>query len=245
MKMQSLFLASALALCAAACGKASDRPAEDPSVANAASQSTINPATSYGTTSGAVSADPSTTTKVVPGQSTGTATTDTSANAMATTPNYDSTPNSAPSTTPAQTTAANSQGRAAKARPGNTQGPSVAPTPPPAADPVATTPPGGADQTAAATNTKINDRDRHGSTLTPIDQGNSKDELRITQAIRKGVMGDKGLSFNAKNVKIITVGTKVTLRGPVATDAEKASIESRAKATPGVTEVDDQIEVKK
>ncbi len=104
--------------------------------------------------------------------------------------------------------------------------------------------PGSADQTNRATNTGVNDRDRHG-TATPGDQGNGKDELRITAAIRKALVGSKSLSFNAKNAKVVTVGTKVTLRGAVKSDAEKAEIESLAKATAGVTEVDDQLEVKK
>ena len=104
--------------------------------------------------------------------------------------------------------------------------------------------PGVADNTKNATNTKINDRDRHGA-LTPMDQGGSAAERNITAAIRKGVMGDKSLSFTAKNVKIITNGTKVTLRGPVSSDQERSNIETRAKQTPGVTEVDNQIEVKK
>ncbi len=58
-------------------------------------------------------------------------------------------------------------------------------------------------------------------------------------------MGDSTLSFDAKNVKIITQGGKVTLRGPVKRDAEKSSIEAKAKAVSGVTSVDDQLEVKK
>ncbi len=104
--------------------------------------------------------------------------------------------------------------------------------------------PGVNDQTKNADNTKANERDRHG-TLTPMNQGNSGSETKITASIRKGLMGDKSLSFTAKNVKIITVGSKVTLRGPVNSDQEKAAIEAHAKQTPGVTDVDDQIEVKK
>jgi hyperosmotically inducible protein len=104
--------------------------------------------------------------------------------------------------------------------------------------------PGVADQTKNADNTKINDRDRHGA-LTPMDQGNSKAEVNITAAVRKAVLADKTLSFTAKNVKIITVGSKVTLRGPVGSEQEKAAIEARAKQTAGVTEVDNQIEIKK
>lgn len=104
--------------------------------------------------------------------------------------------------------------------------------------------PGSVDQTHRADNTGVNERDLHGG-LTPTDQGNGAAETKISGDIRKGLMADKTLSFTAKNVKVITVGSKVTLRGPVNTDQEKASIAALAKQTPGVTEVDDQLEVKK
>lgn len=103
--------------------------------------------------------------------------------------------------------------------------------------------PGVANNTKDADNTKINDRDRHGA-VTPMDQGGGKDR-DITAAIRRAVVSDGALSFSAKNVKIITVGGKVTLRGPVKSDAEKTAIEAKAKATAGVAEVDNQLEVKK
>jgi hyperosmotically inducible protein len=103
--------------------------------------------------------------------------------------------------------------------------------------------PGVANGTKDATNTKINDRDRHGA-LTPMNQGGGADR-DITAAIRRAVVADKGLSFTAKNVKIITVNGKVTLRGPVKSDEEKSSIEAKAKAATGVAEVDNQLEVKK
>jgi osmotically-inducible protein OsmY len=103
---------------------------------------------------------------------------------------------------------------------------------------------GVAVQTADPANTKINERDRHGS-LTPMDQGNSRAETKISADIRKGIMHDSTLSFTAKNVKVITVGTKVTLRGPVKSEQEKSAIEALAKQTAGVTEVDNQLEVKK
>ena len=104
--------------------------------------------------------------------------------------------------------------------------------------------PGVADHTGAVDNTKINDRDRHGA-LTPMDQGNSGSEIRITAAIRKGLMADGTLSFTAKNVKVITVGSKVTLRGPVKSDQERATIAALAMQTTGVTAIDNQLEVKK
>jgi osmotically-inducible protein OsmY len=57
-------------------------------------------------------------------------------------------------------------------------------------------------------------------------------------------MADDTLSFTGKNVKVITVGNKVTLRGPVKTDQAKLAIAAIATRTPGVNEVDNQLEVK-
>ena len=125
---------------------------------------------------------------------------------------------------------------------GGSSPPATTPAPPSSGSSV-TTDPGAGDHTGSADNTRLNTRDRSGS-LTPIDQGNSKAEIAITASIRRGVMGDHTLSFTAKNVKIITVGTRVTLRGPVKSDAERTQIENLARQTPGVTDVDDQLEVK-
>ncbi len=102
---------------------------------------------------------------------------------------------------------------------------------------------GGADGTDQADNTRVNQRDR-AATVTPMDQGNSKEELKITATIRQGLMKNKALSFTAKNVKVVTVGTRVTLRGPVVKEEERAAIESVARSAPGVREVDNQLEVK-
>ncbi len=93
------------------------------------------------------------------------------------------------------------------------------------------------------TNTAINERDRDGSTVTPIDQGGGKD-LEITAEIRRNVMADGALGYDAKNVKIVTEGGKVTLRGPVKSAAERQSIEAKAKAAAGVTAVDNELEIK-
>src|SRR5437870_4142781 len=67
----------------------------------------------------------------------------------------------------------------------------------------------------APDNTGRNVRDRSGATLTPGDQSEAKDDLRLTQQIRKAIMADKSLSTTAKNVKIMTINGAVTLRGPV------------------------------
>jgi hypothetical protein len=97
----------------------------------------------------------------------------------------------------------------------------------------------------APDNTKVNERDRSSAAVTPLDQRENATDLDITQQIRKAVMADDTLSFTAKNVKIITAGGKVTLRGPVKTDAERNAIDAAARKVAGVTQVDNQIEVKK
>jgi len=102
--------------------------------------------------------------------------------------------------------------------------------------------PGVRDETKNADNTKANTLDRYNS-LTPMDQGNSAAETKITADIRKGIMGEKNVSFNGKNVKIVAIGTRVTLRGPVKDDRERTVIEGIAKRTAGVSDVDNQLEI--
>lgn len=93
-----------------------------------------------------------------------------------------------------------------------------------------------------ATNTERNVRDR-ADTLTPLDQGQDQADIDITANIRRALVDDDALSTNAQNVKVITNDGVVTLRGPVASAKEKAAIEAKAKAAPGVTRVDNQLEV--
>lgn len=104
----------------------------------------------------------------------------------------------------------------------------------------ATTPPG---EPVAADNTGRNTRDSEGSTLTPLDQGNSEKDIAITQAVRKAVVAHKGLSVNAQNVKIIAKDGVVTLRGPVESEAERATIVSMAEKVPEVHTVINNLEV--
>jgi osmotically-inducible protein OsmY len=94
----------------------------------------------------------------------------------------------------------------------------------------------------AADNTGINDRDRQ-ATTTPLDQGSSPVETSITASIRRGIMADESLSLDAQNVKVITAGSTVTLRGPVKSDQAKVAIANIARRTAGVKDVDNQLEV--
>ena len=95
-----------------------------------------------------------------------------------------------------------------------------------------------------ADNTARNVRDRNNRTLTPLDQGNSKSDVNITAQIRKGIIAREGVSVNAKNVKIITVDGRVTLRGPVNSAEEKRLLGVIATDIVQGENVDNQLEVK-
>ena len=101
-----------------------------------------------------------------------------------------------------------------------------------------------AEEKKAADNTAKNERDSSGETLTSGDQSNSPEDIKITAAIRRAVVADKSLSMTAKNVKIITANGKVTLRGPVNSAEEKATIAKLAKSGAGKAKIDNQLEVK-
>jgi sporulation protein YlmC with PRC-barrel domain len=93
-------------------------------------------------------------------------------------------------------------------------------------------------------NTARNVRDRNDRTLTPLDQGNSKADVDTTAQIRKGIIADKTMSVNARNVKVITNKGQVTLRGPVNTAEEKRLIGDIATKIATLENVDNQLEVK-
>jgi osmotically-inducible protein OsmY len=97
---------------------------------------------------------------------------------------------------------------------------------------------------SALENTEINVRDKGNTTLTPEDQKETKKDIKITAHIRKAVVKDKSLSIDAQNAKIITRNGMVTLRGPVANEAESKTLEKIAKKTRGVVKVDNQLEIK-
>ena len=100
------------------------------------------------------------------------------------------------------------------------------------------------DENASVDNTKKNERDRSGEMKTPGDQSNSPEDIKLAGDIRRAVVKDDSLSMTAKNVKIITAGGQVTLRGPVNNAEEKMKIEQIAKSAAGDAKVMDQLEVK-
>jgi osmotically-inducible protein OsmY len=95
-----------------------------------------------------------------------------------------------------------------------------------------------------ANNSGRNVRDRSGDTLTSEDQGGSPADREITRQVRRALTAKDQLSLDAKNIKVITVNGKVTLRGPVDSPEEQKSVAALVQGVSGVTSVDNQLEVK-
>lgn len=93
-------------------------------------------------------------------------------------------------------------------------------------------------------NTARNERDMDKGKLTPLDQGNSESDLQLTKEIRTLVVGSD-LSFNAKNIKIISKEGQVTLRGVVESEEERKKVIEVVKLGAGQAKLVDELEVKK
>jgi len=92
----------------------------------------------------------------------------------------------------------------------------------------------------AADNTK-NNRDK--TSPTADQQKLSPADRERTKKIRASINSDKSLSTYAHNIKIISQDGKVTLRGPVRSENEKAAIESKAAAIAGPNSVTNMLDV--
>jgi osmotically-inducible protein OsmY len=92
-------------------------------------------------------------------------------------------------------------------------------------------------------NTKVNDQDAKNGSATADQQGNSQADVERTAAIRRAVHERTNFSTYAQNVKIITMGGKVTLRGPVRDETEKEAIASIAANIAGPLNVQNELSV--
>ncbi len=92
-------------------------------------------------------------------------------------------------------------------------------------------------------NTKVNKADHAKGAVTAEDQKENAADRDLTKKIRQAVVGDKSLSTYAHNVKIVAQNGQVTLKGPVRSDAEKASIEAKATEIAGAGKVTNEITV--
>jgi osmotically-inducible protein OsmY len=79
---------------------------------------------------------------------------------------------------------------------------------------------------------------------TAIDQPNNEVDLALVQSVRRALVDDDTLSVAAKNVTAVAQSGTVTLKGEVATQAEKDHVEACVRKVSGVQRVDSQITVK-
>jgi hyperosmotically inducible periplasmic protein len=89
-------------------------------------------------------------------------------------------------------------------------------------------------------NTKMNKQEQP----TADQAKNSKSDLKLQRQIRREIVKDKTLSTYAHNIKVIARDGKVTLRGPVKSDAEKTAIEQKAADIAGAGNVTNELTVK-
>lgn len=106
------------------------------------------------------------------------------------------------------------------------------------------TQPATASTSRAADNTGINARDRSQATSTSSSQSNDKADVKLAAAVRRAITKDSSLSTQAHNIKVMTAGGTVTLRGPVPNDGEKTKLETHVRAVAGVQQVINELEVK-
>jgi hyperosmotically inducible protein len=99
-------------------------------------------------------------------------------------------------------------------------------------------------QQPAPDNTKVNERNKDKSQPTADQQKDNRSDRDITQQIRQSVMKDKSLSTYAHNVKIIAQNGMVTLKGPVRSDDEKRTVETKAAEVVGQDKVTSELKVK-
>lgn len=94
-------------------------------------------------------------------------------------------------------------------------------------------------------NTKTNQRDRSKNEPTADQQKENNSDRELARKIRQSVVSDKSLSTDAHNVKIIAQDGDVTLKGPVRSEEEKRTLESKAaEVAGGPDHVKSEIEVK-
>ena len=76
-----------------------------------------------------------------------------------------------------------------------------------------------------------------------VRQTDSRADKELTQRIRRSIAGDETISAQGKNVKILSLNGKVTLKGMVRTDVEKQQIGQKAASVVGPDNVVNALEI--
>jgi hyperosmotically inducible periplasmic protein len=99
------------------------------------------------------------------------------------------------------------------------------------------------DQQPAANNSKTNQGDANKGSATADHQNMNPADRNTSKQIRSAIYKDHSLSTYAHNIKVITRDGKVTLKGPVRTEDEKAAIAAKAAGVVGAENVTNLLEV--
>jgi len=102
---------------------------------------------------------------------------------------------------------------------------------------------GAAGAQTAPDNTKVNKRDRAKGAVTADQQKENAPDRELAAKIRKAIVDDKELSTYAHNVKVVVQAGKVTLKGPVRSDAEKTAIAAKATEIAGAGNVTNSLSI--
>lgn len=89
---------------------------------------------------------------------------------------------------------------------------------------------------------KMNKEDMRRHAATAASQGNSEKDLQITKDIRSGIT-DTDLSFNAKNIKVITRDEHVSLKGVVKSESEHQAVLKIARNHANTANITDDLTV--
>lgn len=89
--------------------------------------------------------------------------------------------------------------------------------------------------------TGMNERGRYGAGLTADDQAFTGSDNELLARVRRSIVEDDSLSSYAHNIKILANDGKVTLKGPVRSEAEKRSVIEKASRIAGSRNVTSEI----
>lgn len=94
-------------------------------------------------------------------------------------------------------------------------------------------------------NSGINKRDDSVVEMTAQDQSNKPIAIEMTRKIRSAINKNKSLSTYAKNIKIITRGKMIILKGPVRSSNEISTINKTAEKMATGYKIQNDLEVAK
>jgi hyperosmotically inducible protein len=93
-------------------------------------------------------------------------------------------------------------------------------------------------------NTGMNRGDRDGGQTTADQQQEDRADRDLTDRIRRAIAGDRSLSTDAHNVKVIARNGQVTLTGPVRSERERRTVEAKAVEVAGQDRVINELVIK-